>query len=259
MVHWVHSSELFILNVTHHASKFLLSPATGDSHSVTTSEQFSTSERSGLIIYDFSFFSGSLLRWELSPDAAVSNHISCTHNWEPAHLLDDKHTNTHHYWVHHSSISFHGNLSTLWNVTKSHKHVDSGDADLIKWTPSIVFRLVTNFRTEIAALYSGSDFPCVNVSYLDHESLDTIVIIINEEASKDNSMTCEATEIAWPVFSCSYVWGMNDELICIFIQSCRSLKTRHIWTVPDFSLSVASQNINISDHWKPSSLLLLVG
>lgn len=180
MVHWVHSCELLILNVNHHASKFLCSPASGNSHSVTTSEQFSTSERSGLIVYDFSFFFGSLQRGELSPDAAVSNHISCALNWDPTHPLDDKHTDTHHHRVHYSRISFHVHLSTLWNITEPHKHVDAGNADLIEWAPSIVFWLVANFRAKITTLHSRSNFPCFNISYLDHERLHTIVILIND-------------------------------------------------------------------------------
>ena len=85
--------------------------------------------------------------------------------------MDDTHPNAHHDRVYHSYVSLKRYFTILGDVAKSHKHVSSGDADLIEGAPSIVFGLVANFWSEITTFNARTDFPGFNISDLNHEWL----------------------------------------------------------------------------------------
>jgi len=258
MVHRVHSLEFFALNISHHALELVLSPATSKGHSVAPSYEFSERKRSGLIIYDLAFFFCTLLWGELSPDAAISNCFLSSRDRDGSHTLNNEHADAHHDWVHHSWVSFHWHLSTLRNVAESHQHVSTGDADSIERGPSIIFGLVANLWSEIASFDSRAEFPCVDISSLNHKWLYTMVILIDNQTSENDSMTRETTKISGPVFCSSDTRGVDDEFISVFIESRCCLNTSHVWTMSDLSLSVTSQNIEIRNLGQPSGPLLFV-
>lgn len=115
-------------------------------------------------------------------------------------MLYNKHANVHHYRVKYSWITFKGEFSFLADLTETHEHISTWNSDLVEASPTIILTDVAELWTKIAGLYTWHMFVSIQVSQLDKEWLDSVVIFVNNEAGKNDGMTGESTEISWPVF-----------------------------------------------------------
>ena len=144
-MHHFHSCEYLTLDFNHHPVEFLLSPYASNGHCKPTSQKLSESVLGGLVVNDSTFFASALLIRELSPDTAIPQSISSGLNREHRpYSLHDVESNVHHYNVEYSKISHQGQFTLSIDFTNAHQHVCSGDADILKCSPAIILREVTN-------------------------------------------------------------------------------------------------------------------
>lgn len=79
------------------------------------------------------------------------------------------------------------------------------------------------------------------VSDWDKETLDAVIISIDDTSGEDCCMIGPLTHTAWPVFCACDGWRVNNPLVSLHIESGSSLEPSNIRTVSKFSLSVATQ------------------
>ena len=116
----------------------------------------------------------------------------------------------------------------LRDLAESHKHVVSGDANLVEGGPAIVFRLIADFGAEVTTFDTGTNFPGFNISDLDHKWLHSIIILANDCTGKDESMARKSAEIARPVLGRSDRWSVNHELVRDQVESRSGFDSCHI-------------------------------
>jgi hypothetical protein len=92
---------------------------------------------------------------------------------------------------------------------------------------------------------------CLEISKLDNEWHDTIIIVVNDELSEYNSVCAETSNISWPPFGSHNIWGVDNELVSISVESGCGHQTGNIRTVTDFSLGIGSQDFHLSAKWQP--------
>lgn len=134
-----------------------------------------------------------MLGLELTSNNSISNSNHSCHTKSPGRLSNNLSADHHHNNVESSHISSNLKFACFVNVAESHKHISSRNTDLVKLSPSIVFRLITKLRTNITSFYSSLVLPSFSVSKLNHESLGSIILFTYNKPSHDDSMRSKTT------------------------------------------------------------------
>ena len=74
-----------------------------------------------------------------------------------------------------------------------------------------------------------------------------MVISVDQQTRKNNGMATETSEISRPVLGCLNAWCINNKLIGRFVEGCCREQTGYIGAMPDLSLRVTSQDIEVLD------------
>lgn len=172
-------------------------------------------------------------------------------------MLNELGSNIHHHWVKSSHISLDGECTLSINGDKLHWHVLSWDSYLIKGAPSIIFAVVANLWAKITTLNTLKWHPGVQVSYLNEEWHDSIVIIFDNQPCKNHSMRAEISQITWPPLCGCKWWGMNDKLICFLVKGSSGLDSLNIRPMANFCLSICSHDFHLLLEWLPLFPLLV--
>lgn len=85
----------------------------------------------------------------------------------------------HHYGVEDTKVTFDGEGTLIINTCILHRHPVTGDSDIIKFAPSIVFAMITKLWTDITTTHSFLHFPSLGISDLNNKWHDTILMTIN--------------------------------------------------------------------------------
>mmetsp|Transcript_93425 Transcript_93425/g.128705 ORF Transcript_93425/g.128705 Transcript_93425/m.128705 type:complete len:331 (-) Transcript_93425:41-1033(-) len=171
----------------------------------------------------------------------------------------DLQSDEHHDSVDDSQITNNLKLTIFIKVSKSVKHVISWDTYLIHHHETILLRVISIFSTNVTEFNTWHRFPVVQVSYLDHKWLHTIVLTLRSKSGKHNSMRAEMTHVTRPEFGCLDVRGVQNKLVGFWIPSSCGLKTCDIGTVTKLSLGIAANHVEMFGRFKPSRMLFVTG
>jgi len=129
---------------------------------------------------------------------------------------------------------------------------------VIKACPSIIFARISNFRSQIACLYSRAELPCLCISQLQHKGLHPMVRISNKKACKHDRVARKHAHVSRPVLCCRHTWSIDYEFVSHLIECSSRLQTCNIRAMTELSLSIASNNVDIFDQGHPVGLLFFV-
>lgn len=101
-------------------------------------------------------------------------------------------------------------------------------------------------------------FKGLQIAQLDHEWLDTKILIINDQSSVDYSVRRKSAQVSRPKFCSRSCWGVDYKLISALVECGRRFYAGNVRTMAELSLSVATQNVALAHLIEPASSLLLV-
>lgn len=99
----------------------------------------------------------------------------------------------------------------------------------------------------------------LHVSELNKEWSNTELVTVNNELSKDNSMSADSTHVSRPPLGSSGVWCVDDELIRIHVKGSGCLERANVRAMTKFSLSIAAHHAQVSCLVQPLLVLLITG
>ena len=113
---------------------------------------------------------------------------------------------------------------------------------------AIINAVVSKLGSHIADLDAWKNLVRADISDRHNERLNPIVCIKSDASGKDDCMGSLDSKIAWPEFCGLECWGVNDELICLQIQSCRRFKASDVRAMAKLCLGVASNDLPAVDQ-----------
>jgi len=104
----------------------------------------------GLVVNDGTFFFGALNCFELSAHTVVAESDLKATKYRVAAPKNYHQSNSHHHLIKSTHIALKSKFTVFFNSCKAHQHVSSGDPDLVKSRPSIIFSVVAEFRAHVS-------------------------------------------------------------------------------------------------------------
>jgi hypothetical protein len=95
-------------------------------------------------------------------------------------VFQDTHSDAHHCCINNTRIASRYKLSVLCHRSVSVEHVVSRDLHVVEDKESIVFTVVSIFRSNITNINAWKGLVCLHVSELHHERLYTDFLSIDD-------------------------------------------------------------------------------
>lgn len=129
---------------------------------------------------------------------------------------------------------------------------------MVEGGPAIVLGVVSKFGTEVTRVKALETLVSVDVTEGDHESLHSIIVLVDNAASKDHTVRAEAAQITWPVLRARDSRAVNDKFVGRLVKSRCSLERSHIGTMTELCLGIAAHNLVVLDQREPVLALFII-
>lgn len=128
-----------------------------------------------------------------------------------------------------------------------HQHVLSGDFVVRELQIPVVFAVISIFGAYVPDLHSW-EWVVIRISDGDQKGMGSILLILDNELCKDNSVSGVNSQVANPPLNGWGLGHMHDESVIILIVGCCGLEALDIWSMSQFCLGIATKNLP-SDSW----------
>lgn len=132
-------------------------------------------------------------------------------------------TNCHHCSVSNFLILWFLKFTIFVYLCISHKHVFSGNSNIIKHQISIWIIIISVFWTYITCLYTRMTFISLWIPQRHNECLNSMPFSTTYKLSLCYTMCSRNTKITYPPFTCSYWWWVYYEFFMFHIINSLSL------------------------------------
>lgn len=125
------------------------------------------------------------------------------------------------------------------------KHGIARLSEVSEFQISIVRGRKGDLGTTITNLHSLQCFVCLHVSYLNKESMDTMIFTLRYQSCIENAVCGRFSQTARPELDRSNVGSVENNLLRMLIVGCCSLQILHITSMAHFCLSICSSDLQI--------------
>lgn len=120
---------------------------------------------------------------------------------------------------------------------------------MVETNVAVVHGVVADLSSQFAHLDSHERNVGVQTSDGNQVRLHSIIIAVDDAASKYDSVGCVAPEHASPDFGGALAGRVDNELVRGHVERGCGLKTSDIRAVGHFRLDVAAENLQLVGHW----------